>query len=180
VYPEINREVIEKSKQGEVRAQYDLYRKYAKAMYNISYRIMGSVEEAEDMLQDAFAEAFRKISSYKYESAFGAWLKRIVINRCINEVKRSKINLDFFDDMIVFDSDENNDEEVQGLSVEAVRNAMEQLPRGNKIIFSLYLLEGYDHKEIAQILNTSESNSKSQYMRAKRRVKEILSSANHG
>ncbi|MDD4372496.1 MAG: sigma-70 family RNA polymerase sigma factor [Bacteroidales bacterium] len=180
MYPEINREVIEKSKQGEVRAQYDLYRKYAKAMYNISYRIMGSVEEAEDMLQDAFAEAFRKISSYKYESAFGAWLKRIVINRCINEVKRSKINLDFFDDMIVFDSDENNDEEVQGLSVEAVRNAMEQLPRGNKIIFSLYLLEGYDHKEIAQILNTSESNSKSQYMRAKRRVKEILSSANHG
>ncbi|MDD3636324.1 MAG: RNA polymerase sigma factor [Bacteroidales bacterium] len=180
MYPEVNREIIERSKQGDVRAQYDLYRKYAKAMYNISYRIMGSVEEAEDMLQDAFAEAFRKISSYKYESAFGAWLKRIVVNRCINQIRKKKVQLDFFDDMIAFDADEDRDDEVTGLSVDAVRNAMEQLPQGNRIIFSLYLLEGYDHKEIAQILKTSESNSKSQYMRAKRRVKEILTTACYG
>ena len=84
--------------------------------------------------------------------------------------------MQFFDDMSLFDS--NTDEELEGydvgLSVENVRKAMEELPNGSKMIFSLYLLEGYDHREIAQILNVSESNSKSQYMRAKRRIKEIL------
>lgn len=180
VYPEINREIIEKSKMGNLRAQYDLYNKYAKAMYNISYRIMGSVEEAEDMLQDAFAEAFRKINTFRYESAFGAWLKRIVVNRCINEIKKRKADLNYFDDMSTFNSKEDSDDEIPGLSIDSVRKAMEFLPQGNRIIFSLYLLEGYDHREIAQILNTSESNSKSQYMRAKRKIKEILTTANYG
>lgn len=180
VYPEINREIIEKSKLGNLRAQYNLYNKYAKAMYNISYRIMGSTEEAKDMLQDAFAEAFRKINTYRYESAFGAWLKRIVINRCINEIKKRKADLNYFDDMTSFNTKEDNDDEIPCLSIDSVRKAMESLPQGNRIIFSLYLLEGYDHREIAQILNTSESNSKSQYMRAKRKIKEILTTANYG
>lgn len=180
MYPEINREIIEKSKLGNLRAQYNLYNKYAKAMYNISFRIMGSTEEAKDMLQDAFAEAFRKINTYRYESAFGAWLKRIVINRCINEIKKRKADLNYFDDMTSFNTKEDNDDEIPCLSIDSVRKAMESLPQGNRIIFSLYLLEGYDHREIAQILNTSESNSKSQYMRAKRKIKEILTTANYG
>ncbi len=180
MYPEVNREIIEKSKKGNTRAQYNLYNKYAKAMYNISYRIMGTTEEAEDMLQDAFTEAFRKIHTFRYESAFGAWLKRIVVNRCINEIKRKKANLDFFEDMTSFEVDDRKEEELPPLSIDAIRKAMEFLPQGNRLIFSLYLLEGYDHREIAQILNTSESNSKSQYMRAKRKIKEILTTVYYG
>lgn len=175
MYPEKNREIIEKSRSGNLKAQYQLYNQYAKAMLNVSYRLMGTVESAEDMLQDAFTEAFSRLHTYRYDAAFGAWLKRIVINKCINEIKRRKADIKYCDDMVRFNENSNDDETLPELSVASIKKAMEKLPQGNRIIFSLYLLEGYDHREIAQILNTSESNSKSQYMRAKRRVKEILS-----
>ena len=177
MYPEKNREIIEESRKGNPRAQYRLYNQYAKAMLNASYRIMGTVETAEDILQDAFTEAFRMLHTYSYDSAFGAWLKRIVVNKCINELKRKKADLQFYEDMGQFNQNTNDDEELPELSVASIKKAMEQLPQGNRIIFSLYLLEGYDHREIAQILNTSESNSKSQYMRAKRKIKEILNTS---
>ncbi|MFK5856449.1 MAG: RNA polymerase sigma factor [Bacteroidota bacterium] len=179
MYPEKNKEIIEKCCKGNLRAQYKLYNQYAKAMLNVSYRIMGTVEEAEDMLQDSFTEAFKRLSTYRYDSAFGAWLKRIVVNRCINEIKRKKADINYFDDLTKFSQTEVYDEELPKLNISTIKKAMEQLPQGNRIIFSLYLLEGYDHREIAQILNTSESNSKSQYMRAKRRIKEILGETYH-
>lgn len=135
---------------------------------------MQSREEAEDMLQEAFTEAFMKLKSFRFESTFGAWLKRITVNKCINEIKRRKADLEFCDDIGRFGDKHDDDDELPNLSVEMIKNAMEQLPNGSKMIFQLYLLEGYDHREISQILSVSESNSKSQYMRAKRRIKEIL------
>ncbi len=145
-------------------------------MFNIAMRMMNNREEAEDMLQESFIDAFYKLAGFRYDSSFGSWLKRIVINHCLNEIKRKKTDLLFFDDMSLFDGQKEVDEQEyeSRLSVDSVRRAMDKLPDGAKIIFSLYLLEGYDHVEIAQILNISESNSKSQYMRAKRRIKEIL------
>ncbi len=83
MYPEKNREIIEKSREGDLRAQYRLYNLYAKAMLNVSYRLMGTVEEAEDMLQEAMTEAFCKLHTFRYESAYGAWLKRIIEERQI-------------------------------------------------------------------------------------------------
>ena len=179
MYPEKNREIIEKSRKGNLKAQYQLYNKYAKAMLNVSYRLMGTIESAEDILQDAFTEAFKMLHTYRYDSSFGAWFKRIVVNKCINEIKRSKADLMYYEDMTQFDPHTDIEEVLPEISVASVKEAMEQLPQGNRVIFSLYLLEGYDHREIAQILNTSESNSKSQYMRAKRRIKEILNTTNH-
>lgn len=177
---DIHRDIIEKSKKGNNKAQYKLYQLYSQAMFNTCLRMMHSREEAEDMLQEAFSEAFNKLSSFRFESTFGAWLKRIVVNKCINELKRRKANLEFFEDMTPFnDHDDDREEYRPGLSVENVKKAMVNLPKGSRMIFSLYLLEGYDHKEISQILNISESNSKSQYMRAKRRVKEILKEEYH-
>ena len=136
--------------------------------------MMNDQMEAEDLLQEAFTEAFMKLDSFRYESTFGAWLKRIVINKCINEIKRRKADLNFVEDMSRFDQREDMEDVKAEIKVSDVKKAMEQLPNGSRLIFSLYLLEGYDHREIAQILNVSESNSKSQYMRAKRKVKEIL------
>jgi RNA polymerase sigma-70 factor (ECF subfamily) len=174
---EIHKELIERSKRGDNHAQYRLYELYAKAMFNLCYRMVHSREEAEDMLQEAFTDVFQHLASFRYESSFSSWLKRIVINKCINHIKKKKADLQFFEDMAHFDGDDNNEENyAPGLSVENVKKAMEQLPNGSRMIFSLYLLEGYDHREISQILNISESNSKSQYMRAKRKVKEILTS----
>jgi RNA polymerase sigma-70 factor (ECF subfamily) len=172
---DIHRNIIEKCKRGNSKAQYELYSLYSRAMFNISMRMMNTREEAEDMLQEAFSEAFNKLDSFRYESTFGAWLKRIVVNKCINEIKRRKADLTLFEDMSPFDSTEDEPVEYpEGMSVEHVKKAMEQLPKGSRMIFSLYLLEGYDHQEISQILDISESNSKSQYMRAKRRIAEII------
>ncbi len=171
----LHKEVIELSKKGNPKAQYRLYQLYAKAMYNICYRMMNNKTEAEDMLQEAFTDAFRKLSTFRYESNFGSWLKKIVINKCINEIKRRKIDLQLFDEMGEFDGFEDEPEKYRdGLSVENIKKAMDILPKGSRIIFSLYLFEGYDHTEISQILSISESNSKSQYMRAKNKIKDHL------
>jgi RNA polymerase sigma factor (sigma-70 family) len=178
---EIHRDIIEGCKKGNQRAQYQLYQLYSKAMFNVCYRMMNKREEAEDLLQDSFTDAIQRLHSFRYDSTFGHWLKRIVVNNCINELKRKKADLNFFDDMGWFENKEEEKEEAygNGLTTENVKKAMEQLPGGSRMIFSLYLLEGYDHVEISQILNISESNSKSQYMRAKRKIKEILNTDNH-
>ena len=172
---DIHRDIIEKSKLGNKKAQYQLYQLYSKAMFNICMRLMNNNEEAEDMLQEAFSDAFFRLPSFRYESTFGAWIKQIVIYKCINEIKRKKADLQFFDDMTYFDSPEPEPEVKDSvMEVKKIRAAMELLPNGSKVIFSLYLLEGYDHTEISQILNITESTSKSQYMRARRKIKEIL------
>ncbi len=178
---EIHRDIIEGCKLGQQRSQYQLYQLYSKAMFNVCYRMMSNREEAEDLLQDSFTDAFRRLHTFRYESSFGHWLKRITVNKCINEIKRKKADLDYYDNMGWFENQEEEKEEAygNGLTVENVKKAMEHLPSGSRMIFSLYLLEGYDHVEISQILDISESNSKSQYMRAKRKVKEILNTNSH-
>jgi RNA polymerase sigma factor (sigma-70 family) len=178
---EIHRDIIEGCKLGQQRSQYQLYQLYSKAMFNVCYRMMSNREEAEDLLQDSFTDAFRRLHTFRYESSFGHWLKRIAVNKCINEIKRKKADLDYYDNMSWFENQEEEKEEAygNGLTVENVKKAMEHLPSGSRMIFSLYLLEGYDHVEISQILDISESNSKSQYMRAKRKVKEILNTNSH-
>jgi RNA polymerase sigma factor (sigma-70 family) len=172
---DISRDIIERSKKGNRQAQYQLYKMYSRAMFNICYRMMNDRSDAEDMLQESFSEAFRRLDTFRYESTFGAWLKMIVINRCINEIKRKKAQLEFFEDMSPFeDEEELTEEQGIGLSPDKIKQAMATLPKGSRVIFSLYLLEGYDHQEISEIMNISESNSKTQYMRAKQRIKEIL------
>lgn len=168
---QIHKDLIEKSKRGDSRSQYELYQLYSRAMLNTCYRMMNHMEDAEDMLQESFSDAFRKLDTFVYRSTFGAWLKRIVVNNCINEIKRKKPDLQYCEDL---PQPKPESENQAGLSIEQIKKAMVQLPQGSRIIFSLYLLEGYDHREISSILNMSESNSKSQYMRAKRRIKEIL------
>jgi RNA polymerase sigma-70 factor (ECF subfamily) len=177
-----DRELIAKALKGSQLAQYQLYQQYAKAMFNICYRMMNNREEAEDMLQDSFTEVFHKLDLFRHESTFGAWVKQIVVNKCINSIKKRKVDLMLSDEMEKFDLvDENNnvnESEVQ-YEVEKVRKAMGMLPDGYRVIFSLYSLEGYDHEEIAGIMNISESTSKTQYMRAKNKIKEILNSVTY-
>lgn len=177
---DIHEELIEQSKINDQVAQYRLYQLYAKAMFNVALRMMRNRETAEDILQEAFTDAFRRLNSFRYESSFGTWLKTIVVNKCLNEIKRKKADLQFLDEMRSFEGTEEQEERYKPwLRVEHVKTAMEKLPDGSRMIFSLYLLEGYDHREIAQILSISESNSKSQYMRARKKVKDILISMGH-
>lgn len=172
---DIHQKLIEASIAGDNRARKQLYDSYSRAMFNICYRMMNNREDAEDMLQEAFVLAFSKLHTFRFDSTFGAWLKRIVINTCINAVNKRKVDLMLTDDLYHFRHvpDEPDEQELP-LTPDDVRKAMQQLPDGGRIIFSLYLLEGYDHVEIAEILGITESTSKSQFMRAKRRVYEIL------
>ena len=142
-------------------------------MYNICYRILGSEAAAEDALQESFISAFQNLKSYQGKSAFGAWLKRIVINKAISHLR--KVQMELVDIDKGYDAPElEDDDNALLLHVDAVRKGIDQLPSGFRVVFSLYLLEGYDHKEIAEILGITESTSKSQYNRAKARLKEIL------
>lgn len=172
---DINQQLVEESLKGSIKAQHQLYKLYADAMYYTCYHMMHNREEAEDMLQESFSEAFMKLDRFKFESTFGTWLKRIVVNKCINEIKRKKTELEFSDNMEHFEEEYIEEEaESLDLTVVAIKKAMTHLPEGSRIIFQLYLLEGYDHREIAEILDVSESNSKSQYMVARRKIKELL------
>lgn len=131
------------------------------------------------MLQEAFIQAFQKLESFRNESGFGSWLKTIVVHTCINALNKRKLDLRLNDDMQRFDMAEEEPEEAL-YTTENIMEAMRQLPEGGRVVFSLYLLEGYDHGEIAQILGITESTSKSQYMRAKRRVYELMKQSKVG
>ncbi|WP_430816006.1 RNA polymerase sigma factor [Carboxylicivirga sp. RSCT41] len=172
---DIHKPIIEKAAKGNAKAQRKLYELYAKAMFNICFRMMNSTEDAEDMLQEVFCEAFRRLGSFRFESTFGAWIKRITINRCINELKRRKLNLELNEEITPdIHSDEKEDDDELNLKVEHIKLAMSMLPDGYRVVFTLYMLEGYDHQEIAEIMNITVSTSKSQLARAKRKLTEIL------
>ncbi|MFZ2287172.1 MAG: sigma-70 family RNA polymerase sigma factor [Bacteroidales bacterium] len=159
---------------GSRKAQFRLYELYSKAMFNTAFRITGSREEAEDMLQEAFTDCFRNLGSYRTESTFGAWLKTIVINRCISRLRKKEAQLVYIDDYSRHEFTEEESAESAWPDPAVIARAVEKLPDGYRVVLSLYLLEGYDHTEISQILGISESTSKTQYLRAKEKLKKIL------
>lgn len=166
--------LIEECRRGSRKAQFRIYELYSKALFNAAYRIVNNREEAEDMLQEAFTDCFRSLGSYRSESTFGAWLKTIVINKCINRLRKREAELVYVDDYQSVERPAEEEEEVTWPDTSVIAKAAGKLPDGYRVVFSLYLLEGYDHAEISQIMNISESTSKTQYLRAKNKLKKIL------
>jgi len=149
---------------------------YSKAMLNVAFRIVGDIAEAEDVLQEAFVDAFAKLKDFRQDTTFGLWLKQIVVNRSINLLRKRKLELVELEDghLENIADDESWDDEDLQYQVARVKEGMKQLPDGYRVVISLYLLEGYDHEEIGQILNISENTSRTQFLRAKRKLIEIL------
>jgi len=170
----IHDELITRCKMGDREAHYKLYKLYSKAMYNVGYRITGSTDDAEDVLQESFISAFRNLDNYRGDATFGAWLKRIVVNKAINTLNKKKHESLPEDDHFDVAEEEAPAEYGDALTVERVRRAIGQLPDGYRTVLSLYLLEGYDHQEIAGIMGINESTSKSQLNRAKKKLREYL------
>jgi len=169
----LHQDLLDGCKTGDQKAQFQIYKLYYKAMYNTSLRIVNNSMEAEDVMQESFLSAFEKIDTYSGTVSFGAWLKRIVINRSLDALGKKKA---VFEDIeshfgIMDNSPEDaaRNEEVD-VKVEEIKEAIEKLPDGYRIILSLYLLEGYDHDEIAEILKISSSTSRSQLSRAKQKL----------
>lgn len=165
--------LVERCKTGHSSSQYQLYALYVDAMYNIGMRMLGNKEDAEDIVQDSFVDAFKNLTSFKYESTFGAWLKRIVINKSINYLKAKRIAVVPMEDHEFHLHDETT-ETAEAIDIKKVKIGIEKLPPGYKQILILYLIEGYDHNEIGKILEVSTSTSKSQYHRAKKKLIEII------
>jgi RNA polymerase sigma-70 factor (ECF subfamily) len=170
----LHADLIERCRGGDQQAHYRLYTLYARAMFNVAFRIVGNDVEAEDVLQEAFINAFRNLDNYRGEATFGAWLKRIVINKAINVLKQRKAELWPEDEELEIAEAAPDEEYLPELTVDRVREAIEQLPDGYRSVVSLYLVEGYDHQEIAGILGITESTSKSQLNRAKLRLRQSL------
>ena len=141
-------------------------------MYSVCLRIVNDDMEAEDIMQEAFLSAFSKIETYKGEVSFGAWLKRIVINRSLDYLKKRKVKFEEINERCIEVAE--HEMELQQVNMEAIKKAIQQLPDGYRVVLSLFLIEGYDHEEISQILGISNSNSRTQYLRAKNKLRELL------
>jgi len=171
----VHQEIVEKCQAGNRKAQYELYQLYSKAMFNVCLRIVNDHDEAEDVLQESFINVFKSIRTYKGTATIGAWIKRIVVNGAINQVRRRHLTLVPLEDTIPEQWDDTSPPgDERNLDVGKIKQAIAQLPDGYRSVFSLYLLEGYDHQEIAQIMDITESTSKSQYNRAKKKIRGML------
>ena len=165
-------ELVERCRQGDRRSYGELYNKYAKAMYNTSLRIVNHTGDAEDVLQESFCDAFSAIDSFGYKSTFGAWLKRIVINKSINALRKRKMEIVDIDKTtaMYMPEEETYDEADLQFKVEEIKKAVKELPNGYRTVLTLHLFEGYDQEEIAEILQVSHTTVRTQYMRAKQKL----------
>jgi RNA polymerase sigma-70 factor (ECF subfamily) len=170
--------LVEKCVQGDMDSYRLLYDHYMKAMYNTALRIVNNTADAEDILQEAFSDAFRSINSFQNRSTFGAWLKRIVLNKSINKVKRERkkwveVDMGHIEGYAIFDEPEIDESEFV-YRVESIKKGMRLLPDGYRTVLSLHLVENYKHEEIAEMLGISHATVRTQYIRAKKKLLDII------
>jgi len=172
LYENIHQEIIDQCREGSQKAQFQLYKLYYKPMFSICMRLINNTVEAEDVMQEAFLNAFTKINTYKGEVSFGAWLKRIVINRSLDYLKMRKVKFEEINEKTNQLPDYQM--EIKEVNMDVIKDAIQKLPDGYRVVLSLFLIEGYDHEEISEILGISNSNSRTQYLRAKNKLRDLL------
>ena len=148
-----------------------LYSKYCDGMYVIAHRYLKDTAAAEDAMQEAFIKAFKKLSQFKGDVTFGAWLKRIVINTCLDTLKSKKLELQSLNEEVYTIVEDEASE---------VLSAIEGLPENYRATVKLFLIEGYDHQEISEILQISENASRTYLHRGKTKLKETLKHLRYG
>ena len=172
-------ELIERCVKGDQKAMNFLYRYYAPRMRGICFRYVRTVFEVDDILQEAFIKVFLKIGSYNRQGAFEGWIRRIVINTAINYYKS---NLSFGRQVQLDEVGENEAgivEIAEKISINELCSLINELPSGYRFVFNMFAIDGYSHKEIAEILNITESTSRSQYTRARRQLISLLEQYNY-
>ena len=171
----IHQNLIDGCRKNDRNAQFKIYKLYYKAMYNTCLRIVNDTAEAEDIMQESFLDAFQHIGSYSGEGAFGLWLKRIVVNRSLDYLRKVRNVVPLEETGVDLpDEEEPNREEEINFQVNEIKQAMTRLPDVYRVSLSLFLFEGYDHEEISQILNISNQLSRTRYSRARQKLLGIL------
>lgn len=166
--------LVHRCQAGDRQAEFELYRRYRKAMQHIAWKIVRDDVEAEDIVQEAFIKAFRALHRFQEACTFGAWLKRITINTALNHVKQRQLELVPLEEHPVTEAEDKPQREEYPWSYQEIHRAVNQLPDGYRKVLRLYLFEGFDHAEIGDILSISEATSKSQFCRAKRKLRQLL------
>lgn len=165
-YRDINHALIEECKKGKQKAQLELYKLYYKAMFNAALRILNNEADAEDVMQDAFIDAFTRIENYREEGSFGGWLKKIVINNALDLIRKQKPTTEINESVIGLTDDEEECVE-NDCRLEEIKEALKLIKDDYRIILVLYLFEGYDYEEIGSILDISYSLARTRYSRAR-------------
>lgn len=168
-------EQVELCRKGNAQAYFEVYRRYAKSMFNSSMRIVNNLADAEDMVQEAFTDAFGSLERFTYKSSFEAWLKRIVINKSVSLLRKKKIIWADVDTQLLGErEDEYFDEEHFSCEVASIKTAIEQLPDTQRLVFNLFIIDQVPQEEIKKLLGLSHSNIRILYHRAKKKIIEIL------
>ena len=164
------------------KAQTALYNQYCDGMFVVASRYLKDTAEAEDAMQVAFIKAFKKIEQFKGDVSFGAWLKRIVINTCLDALKKKKIHFEEINEQTL-SLEQQNDESWSvdnNITKQLIEQAIEKLPPNYKSVVQLFLLEGYDHQEIAQVLDITQSASRTKLHRGKIQLQQHLKQLHYG
>lgn len=176
----LQKDIVEKCKANDRAAQLKLYGLYCDGMYGVAMRFLKNAHDAEDVLQESFIKAFQRIHQFKGEVTFGAWLKRIVVNNCIDFLKSRKENSIALDENYIRTVDTDDWTVEADIGLEDIKEAMEQLPDKYKYVVLMYLLEGFDHQEIAQVLQITETASRTRLLRGRSQLKELLKARSYG
>lgn len=172
------KELIEACKRKDRMAQKLLFDRYSPKMNGVCYRYVRNAEDAEDVLVEAFFKVLTNIQQFKNKGSFEGWIRRIVINECLMFLRRQhnfNLSVEIDDNLNVVNNKNIEDE----LAARDILDFLDELPTGYRTIFNLYVLEGYKHREIAEMLGISINTSKSQLILAKKRLKNLLIQANY-
>ncbi len=173
-------DILEKCKANDRSAQLKLYRQYCDGMYCVAMRFLKNADDAEDVLQESFIKAFQKMHQYKGEVTFGAWLKRIVVNKCIDFLKSRKEQNISLDESYMRCVEEDDWTVEEHIEIDEVKTAIEQLSGKYKYVVMMYLIEGFDHQEISEVLKISETACRTRLLRGKGQLKELLKLKGYG
>lgn len=168
-------QLVEAVLRGDVQAQRSLYERFARKMFGVCLRYSGSREEAEDFLQEGFIRVFQKISSFKGGGVLEAWIRKVMVNTALEQLRKQKIE---WAEANQLPEEGHEPEIISKMETGVLLEAIGKMPYGYKIIFNLFAIEGYGHGEIASMLNISEGTSKSQYARARAQLVKTLTLLN--
>ena len=169
--------ILEGCKNGDKRSQMQMYDKYSQGMFNIAMRYLNNTEDAKDAMQEGFLKAFKHIRTYQPEYSFGAWLKRIIINHCIDVIKQKRLSFTEIESEHITIADDDSWEFDSSITKNDILSAIHQLPEKYRIVVNLYLLEGFDHEEISQVLSIPRKTSRTQLKRGKEKLRLLLKEA---
>ncbi len=173
-------DLVAKCRENDRNAQMKLYEQYCHGMFCVAMRFVKNEDDAKDIMQEAFIKAFQKLEQYKGQVTFGAWLKKIVVNRSLDFLRAKREHTVALNESYLEVAEDEDWSVADGISLNEVKNAMEQLGEKYRLVLQLFLMEGYDHEEISEILGISNTACRTRLLRGKGQLKEILNNRTYG